>query len=139
MFKPLLRNMGFTFEGRIRYDGGAPFAFDQVQFLAEGLQIFLSFMRRAWCQPFFFNGIANGNLVFSLHPNLLLGPVRPLTRWIREPLWCNNHLQQDLSSAFNHFMEIYKEGQLAVTDEEIDEYKHLTVIMFNYSTFQLFP
>lgn len=73
----------FTYGGFIRYDGGKPFAFEQARSLIQGLQIFLSFMRRAWCQPFFFSGTANDELIFSLHPNLLLGPLRPVTRWIR--------------------------------------------------------
>lgn len=122
----------FTYEVFVRYDEGAPFVFGQMQYLLGGLQRFLSFMRRAWCQPFFFNGMANGNLIFSLHPNLLLGPPRPLTRWNRGPLWCNHHIQRDLSNAFNRFMEIYEQGQLATTEEMINEYEHLSVIMFNY-------
>ena len=134
LFEELDRDGGFafTYEVHIKFNGRAPFVLGQVLFLLEGLEIFLSFMRRAWCQPFFFTGIANGNPIFLLHPNLLLGPVRPLTRWKREPLWCNNHFQRDLSNAFHRFMEIYEEWQLAVTGEGISEYEHLTMIILNY-------
>ena len=122
----------------IRYNGGSPFTFEEAKFLIGPLRTFLSFVRGANCGLLFPTGIKAGEngendiLVFAIHPNPLLPPVWPLTRWTGLPQWCNQHSQQDLSDAFNRFMELYDIGKLISSYGYADIFDHLAVIITMY-------
>jgi hypothetical protein len=137
LFKNLDENGGyaFTYRGHIRYMGGTLFSLTAVESLLEPLRVFLSFVRGAWCNMFFFQGTANEKHIVAIHPNPLLPPSIPLTRWPRQPeylVWCNNHIPRDLNEAFCRFMELYEEGQLAVPQNQVDAYNHIKSIIITY-------
>jgi len=127
LFEYLDENDGFaiTYSGRIRCNVASNFTWEQVKFLIRPLRMFLSFVRGAWCDLLFHCGSLNDNLVFQS----FLKPLSPLTRWTRQPQWCNNHLQQDLNKAFNRFMEFYEEGQLEASQSRVNAYDHMSAII----------
>jgi hypothetical protein len=93
----------FTYMGRIS-SNGSPFTMDQARFLIRPLRTFLSFVRGAWCDILFLEGIKDGNEVFGNYFN----PQPPLTQWTSRALWCSNQDQKNLNDVFNGFMDLFK-------------------------------
>jgi hypothetical protein len=137
LFDKLDRKGGyaFTYKCSIRHNGGSPFTFDQAMFLIGPLRLFLSFVRGAVCSPLFPTGVRAGHdgendiLVFAFHDNSLLPPSWSLSRWSGLPNWCNQHTPQDLSDAFNRFMDFYTMGRLASSNGEVDVFNNFARII----------
>lgn len=127
----------FTYECFIRYNEGSPFTWSQAMFLIGPLRMFLSFVRGAICSPLFPVGVKAGrrgedNVIFEIHPNSMLPPAWPLSRWTVLPNWCNQHSQQELSDAFNRFMDLYTMGNLASSYDYVNVFDHLAAIIYIY-------
>jgi len=124
-----------TYLGCITCKDGSLFTSYAVESLIEPLQVFLSFLRGAWCQPLIFEGWAKEKPIVSIHPNPLLPPIVPMTSWPRQPeylMWCYNHIQHDLNEAFNGFMALYEEKQIKTSQDQVDAYSQLKVVINNW-------
>lgn len=140
ILKNLDRNGGyaFTYQCKIRHHNGTNFDLESVEHILDPLRLFLSFLRGAWCDLFFFEGAMNQKPIVSIHPNRLMRenhPIIPLTRWPRQPeslMCCTAHPQKDLNKAFNHFMEIYEQASQVAQQDQVTKYDQLRSIITNY-------